>query len=384
MMAANWTAVRRRLAVRRTAHRPPWGGRQAGHGSIVAPLAATIAASVAVGVGVALAQAERTRRAAKAAAQARAPLHPTARRAPVRGAAADDARPARPRDRAAAATKAPAGGPSTQEAIHETRKALKRLRALVRLLREELGEQQFKREHAILRDAARRLAGARDAEVMVGTLDALLERHPRKLGRRRPLIELRKRLVAERAAAARRTLGDQATRGEVLRELSGPARAGPAVGASRTARHRPRGERPAADLPAGARAQAPLARGKGGAHAHCTSGANASRTCATPPRSWVCARSRAAPTSWAKCSARSTTWWCSPPCSPRPGERPSRASAASGRARPCSSGSHAVADDCASARCAKESACTAQAEEVPTTRASRPRANLQDLRRMPM
>jgi CHAD domain-containing protein len=108
-----------------------------------------------------------------------------------------------------------------QKAVHDTRKALKRLRALVRLLRAELGERQYKREHAILRDAARRLAGARDAEVMVGTLDALLERHPRELGRRRQLLELRKRLVAERAAAERATLGDRATRGEVLRELSG-------------------------------------------------------------------------------------------------------------------------------------------------------------------
>src|ERR1700678_1407859 len=68
-MATDWTAVRRRLAVRRGTHRPPRGRRQGGrHGSIVAPLTATIAASVAVAVGVALAhaQAERPRRAAKA------------------------------------------------------------------------------------------------------------------------------------------------------------------------------------------------------------------------------------------------------------------------------------------------------------------------------
>jgi CHAD domain-containing protein len=108
-----------------------------------------------------------------------------------------------------------------KEAIHDARKALKRLRALVRLLRGELGERHYKREHAILRDAARRLASARDAEVMVGTLDALLERHPRKLGRRRPLSELRKQLIAERAAAERATLGDRAMREEVLRELGG-------------------------------------------------------------------------------------------------------------------------------------------------------------------
>jgi CHAD domain-containing protein len=107
------------------------------------------------------------------------------------------------------------------KAIHDIRKALKRLRALVRLLRAELGEPVYRREHAILRDAARRLAGARDAEVMVDTLDALLQRHPRKLGRRRPLIELRKRLVAEREEAARHALSDRATLGEVMCELSG-------------------------------------------------------------------------------------------------------------------------------------------------------------------
>jgi CHAD domain-containing protein len=173
-----------------------------------------------VAVGVAVAQAERSRRAAKAElGRARSfaqlpgePLPEALRRMALGqldlaiellGGESGD------------------GRALDKEAIHDTRKALKRLRALVRLLRTELGERQYKREHAILRDAARRLAGARDAEVMVGTLDALLARHPRELGRQRPLLELRKRLVAERAAAERATLGDRATRGEVLRELSG-------------------------------------------------------------------------------------------------------------------------------------------------------------------
>lgn len=106
-------------------------------------------------------------------------------------------------------------------AIHNTRKALKRLQALVGLLREELGEQQYKREHKILRDAARRLASARDAEVMVATLDALIARGPRKLGRRRPIVELRKRLAAERAATARRAATDRTTRAQVLEDLRG-------------------------------------------------------------------------------------------------------------------------------------------------------------------
>jgi CHAD domain-containing protein len=177
-----------------------------------------------VAVGVALAQAERTRRATKAerkrarrfAQLPGEPLPEALRRIALGqldlaiellgGESAGGRGDGRPLDR---------------DAIHEIRKALKRLRALVRLLRAELGERQYKREHAILRDAARRLAGARDAEVMVGTLDALLQRHPRKLGRRRELLELRELLVAERAVAERATLGDSVTRAEVLRELSG-------------------------------------------------------------------------------------------------------------------------------------------------------------------
>lgn len=68
------------------------------------------------------------------------------------------------------------------ELVHEARKAIKRMRALARLLRDELGEQEFARVNASLRRAGRRLAGARDAEVRLATLRELIERHPRALG----------------------------------------------------------------------------------------------------------------------------------------------------------------------------------------------------------
>jgi CHAD domain-containing protein len=106
------------------------------------------------------------------------------------------------------------------EAVHETRKALKRARALMRLLEGELGSKRADRERSVLADASARLAGARDAEVMVSTLDALVRRHPRKLGRRRGVLELRKDLERERRHASARTLGDAATRAGVAEELS--------------------------------------------------------------------------------------------------------------------------------------------------------------------
>jgi CHAD domain-containing protein len=69
-------------------------------------------------------------------------------------------------------------GESREHTVHETRKALKRARAIVRLLREQFGDPRVARENAALRDCARRLAGARDAVVMLDTLDGLLKRHP--------------------------------------------------------------------------------------------------------------------------------------------------------------------------------------------------------------
>src|SRR5437879_4017193 len=60
------TAIRRGLAVRRTSHRPPRRGRKPQHGSIVAPVAATVVATLAatalVRAGAAIAKAERDRR----------------------------------------------------------------------------------------------------------------------------------------------------------------------------------------------------------------------------------------------------------------------------------------------------------------------------------
>jgi CYTH domain-containing protein/CHAD domain-containing protein len=65
-------------------------------------------------------------------------------------------------------------GDALAEAIHGARKDLKKARAALRLIREELGE-QFKWENHALRDAARLLSASRDAEVKLETLDALVE-----------------------------------------------------------------------------------------------------------------------------------------------------------------------------------------------------------------
>ena len=59
------------------------------------------------------------------------------------------------------------------EAVHEARKDLKKLRALLRMTRGELGDAAFRRENLCFRDAGRELAGVRDSDVMLDTLKAL-------------------------------------------------------------------------------------------------------------------------------------------------------------------------------------------------------------------
>jgi CHAD domain-containing protein len=87
------------------------------------------------------------------------------------------------------------------ELVHEARKAIKRMRALARLLRYELGEQELRRVNGSLRVAGQRLAGARDAEVRLATLQRLRTRHPKALALE-GIERLRERLEREREQAS--------------------------------------------------------------------------------------------------------------------------------------------------------------------------------------
>lgn len=72
-----------------------------------------------------------------------------------------------------------------QRALHMTRKSIKRLRGLLRLIRK--GDEEFySQQNARLRDLARALSRQRDADAVVETLDRLLERE--KDGDKRDLL----------------------------------------------------------------------------------------------------------------------------------------------------------------------------------------------------
>ncbi len=57
--------------------------------------------------------------------------------------------------------------------IHEARKALRRVRAVLRLVRDPLGDRVYRAENVALRDAGRLIGNSRDATVMVETVVGL-------------------------------------------------------------------------------------------------------------------------------------------------------------------------------------------------------------------
>lgn len=64
-------------------------------------------------------------------------------------------------------------GDDRDEALHTARKRFKKIRAVLRLVRDEIGEKTYKRENACYRDAGRALSSARDAVMLLETVDAL-------------------------------------------------------------------------------------------------------------------------------------------------------------------------------------------------------------------
>lgn len=72
----------------------------------------------------------------------------------------------------------------SQLAIHEIRRCLKRLRALLRLVREAVGETIYDRDQHYLRDLGQRLSTLRDGTVVQQTLDSLQSQAASALSRK--------------------------------------------------------------------------------------------------------------------------------------------------------------------------------------------------------
>lgn len=101
------------------------------------------------------------------------------------------------RDQLEGAAEGLAEGKDLEGAIHDARKRIKKTRAALRLARPGLPKRVYRAENRALRDTARELSGARDADVMVETAEKLGERFAGHAPQEQ-FGELRDRLAARR------------------------------------------------------------------------------------------------------------------------------------------------------------------------------------------
>jgi len=121
--------------------------------------------------------------------------------------------------------------------VHNIRKELKRARAALRMLRECIGVREYRRDNALLRDAARPLTPIRDARVLLQSLEQLYSK--KGIGRRGFLDRFHK-LLKDKRRLARRQLRP-AELAAAARVLRGIRRRAVALPASRLASPRARG-----------------------------------------------------------------------------------------------------------------------------------------------
>jgi hypothetical protein len=90
--------------------------------------------------------------------------------------------------------------PLKDDSVHEARRALKKARAALKLVRAEMGGSAYRRENLALRDAGRYLSPLRDSHAMLSTLEQLRSEQPPKIGKP-DYARMAARLRAMQAAA---------------------------------------------------------------------------------------------------------------------------------------------------------------------------------------
>ncbi|GMQ94148.1 MAG: CHAD domain-containing protein [Acidimicrobiia bacterium] len=95
---------------------------------------------------------------------------------------------------------------AADEHVHGVRQATKRVRAVLRLVRDGLGEESYRNANVVLRDVARDLSGVRSATVRVDTLGALVEWYAMPT---ESVAELHSELVADAARMRVGVLAEQ-------------------------------------------------------------------------------------------------------------------------------------------------------------------------------
>ena len=104
------------------------------------------------------------------------------------------------------------------EAIHDVRKRIKKIRAVIRLVRDELGKEVYKRENECFRDAGRGLSEVRDAQVLLETFNKL-EKHFAEFIKPEGFVDLQQLLEEHHQSTCKRVLEAENTALEVLADI---------------------------------------------------------------------------------------------------------------------------------------------------------------------
>jgi len=103
------------------------------------------------------------------------------------------------------------------EGVHQARKRFKKIRALLRLIREQLGD-NYEVENNFYRDLGRDLSDVREAQATVETFERIREIYPEELDNNR-YIKLHNRLLSRRENIAQNQLDLECTISEVVDSL---------------------------------------------------------------------------------------------------------------------------------------------------------------------
>ena len=110
------------------------------------------------------------------------------------------------------------GTPDTETGVHQARKALKRVRAVLRLVRDVLGDEVYRAENTVARDVARVLSPVRESFVLARTLDSLLTVEPDAISAA-TATELSDQLQAKHRETAAAILNDRDLMAHLLTSL---------------------------------------------------------------------------------------------------------------------------------------------------------------------
>ena len=105
------------------------------------------------------------------------------------------------------------------ERVHRVRKACKKVRGLLRLVRPALGKSVYARENAAFRDAAALLSDLRDAGAAIATVDKLANRDPERLPPER-VVRVHAALREHRDKAMKEAVDQQARLAEFRDAMS--------------------------------------------------------------------------------------------------------------------------------------------------------------------